>query len=59
MTLDYGNYGIFFVMGNAGYISSTVTTLTPMEALLAPDAVREAASSARGLIGDPKLNPTP
>ena len=27
MTLDYGNYGIFLIMGNAGYIyiSSTVS----------------------------------
>ena len=24
MTLDYGNYGIFLIMGNAGFISSTV-----------------------------------
>ena len=24
MTLDYGNYGIFLVMGDAGYITSTV-----------------------------------
>ena len=24
MTLDYGNEGIFFIMGNAGFISSTV-----------------------------------
>ena len=23
-TLNYGNYGIFLIMGNAGYISSTV-----------------------------------
>ena len=24
MTLDYGIYGIFLIMGNAGFISSTV-----------------------------------
>ena len=24
MTLYYGNYGIFLIMGNAGFISSTV-----------------------------------
>ena len=24
MTLDYGNDGIFLIMGNAGFISSTV-----------------------------------
>ena len=24
MTLDYGHYGIFLVMGNAGFISSTI-----------------------------------
>ena len=24
MTLDYGNFGIFLVMGNAGFISSTI-----------------------------------
>ena len=24
MTLDYENYGIFLIMGNAGFISSTV-----------------------------------
>ena len=24
MALDYGNYGIFLIMGYAGYISSTV-----------------------------------
>ena len=23
-TLDYGNYGIFLIMGNAGFIPSTV-----------------------------------
>ena len=23
-TLNYGNYGIFLIMGNAGFISSTV-----------------------------------
>ena len=23
-TLNYGNHGIFFIMGNAGFISSTV-----------------------------------
>ena len=31
MTLDYGNYGIFLIMGNAGVISSTVSLL-PFEA---------------------------
>ena len=25
-TLDYGSYGIFLIMGNAGFISSTVVT---------------------------------
>ena len=24
MALDYGNYGIFLIMGNAGFITSTV-----------------------------------
>ena len=24
MTVDYGNYGIFLIMGNAGFLSSTV-----------------------------------
>ena len=24
MTLDYGNYGIFLIRGNAGFVSSTV-----------------------------------
>ena len=24
MTLEYGNYGIFLIMGNAGFISSAV-----------------------------------
>ena len=24
MTLDYGNYGIFLIMGNAGFMSSAV-----------------------------------
>ena len=24
MTLDYGNYGVFLIIGNAGFISSTV-----------------------------------
>ena len=28
MTLDYGNYGIFPTMGNAGFISSTVLIIT-------------------------------
>ena len=27
-TLDYGKYGVFFVMGNAGCISSTVSPVT-------------------------------
>ena len=27
MTLDYGNYGIFLIIGNAGFISSTVSYL--------------------------------
>ena len=26
MTLDYGNYGIFLIMGNAAFISSTVAS---------------------------------
>ena len=26
MTLDYGNYGIFLIMGNAGIVSSNVVT---------------------------------
>ena len=29
-TLNYGNYGIFLVMGNAGFISSTVVIQTTM-----------------------------
>ena len=34
MTLDYGNYGIFLVMGNAGFASSTVgITLRPIDML--------------------------
>ena len=28
MTLDYGNYGIFLIMGNAGFLSSTVVART-------------------------------
>ena len=24
MTLNYGNYGIFLIVGNAGFLSSTV-----------------------------------
>ena len=24
MALDYGNYGIFLIMGNAGFVSSTI-----------------------------------
>ena len=28
MTLDSGNYGIFLIMGNAGFISSTDATGT-------------------------------
>ena len=27
MTLDYGNYGIFLIVGTAGFISSTVLVL--------------------------------
>ena len=27
-TLNYGNYGIFLLMGHAGFISSTVVPLT-------------------------------
>ena len=27
MTLDYGNYGIFLIMRDAGFISSTVVTV--------------------------------
>ena len=26
MILDYGNYGMFLIVGNAGFISSTVGT---------------------------------
>ena len=26
MTLDYGNYGIFLILGNAGFISTTVVS---------------------------------
>ena len=26
-TLNYGNYGIFLIMGNAGFCPSTVTTV--------------------------------
>ena len=29
MTLDYGNYGIFLIMGNARFISSTVVNCYP------------------------------
>ena len=35
MTLDYGNYGIFIIMGNAGFISSTVVlVLVPVLVLV-------------------------
>ena len=29
MTLDYGSYGIFLILGNAGFISTTVVYLDP------------------------------
>ena len=29
MAVNYGNYGIFLVMGNAGYVSSTVRLQGP------------------------------
>ena len=32
-TLDYGNYGIFLIMGNAGFISSTVGPPEPLRTL--------------------------
>ena len=35
MTLDYGNYGIFLIMGNAGFISSTVHLLALWQPALA------------------------
>ena len=31
MTLDYGNCGIFLIMGNAGFISSTLVPLDSPE----------------------------
>ena len=34
MTLNYGKYGIFLSMGNAGFISSTVLPIIPT--LLSP-----------------------
>ena len=31
MTLDYGNYGVFLNVGNAGFASSTVLALEQQE----------------------------
>ena len=34
-TLNYGNYGIFLIMGNAGFCPSTVSILiTPIQVLI-------------------------
>ena len=30
-TLNYGNYGIFLIMGNAGFCPSTVSVLAPSD----------------------------
>ena len=40
--LNYGRYGIFLIMGNAGFISSTVTIgkLQVIEGEKCPDYVR-------------------
>ena len=40
-TLNYGNYGIFLIMGNAGFLSSTVpqrTKVIPKRNALSPPA---------------------
>ena len=35
MTLDYGNYGIFLIMGNAGFISSTARVMVALNVRIA------------------------
>ena len=35
MTLDYGNFGIFLIMGNAGFISSTARVMVALNVRIA------------------------
>ena len=35
-TLNYGNYGIFLIMGSAGFCPSTVTTIIGQTLILNP-----------------------
>ena len=39
MTLNYGNYGIFLIMGNAGFVSSTVGKVPKPNTLPSPKAL--------------------
>ena len=52
MTLDYGNYGIFLMMGNAGFISSTVSLsmAAPLHARTREDDCQHADGGRSGCI---------
>ena len=52
MTLDYGNYGFSLIMGNAGFISSTVVlvlygSMVNMKALMTRNASTTATLDTR------------
>ena len=44
-TLNYGNYGIFLIMGNAGFCPSTV----PIVSIVVPFLVNQKGFRIRGL----------
>ena len=49
-TLNYGNYGIFLIMGHAGFISSTVVldSLDPLDSFWSPAGLKRTCEPANG-----------
>ena len=63
-TLNYGNYGIFLIMGNAGFCPSTVRLLLYFSMVSVQDFGRsgidpaERQNSSWGVVPESDLNPT-